>query len=233
LGFTRVIAKLITNYDDTTSIASRIRRRRIGPLVRLIEAVHAKYGYVKVIDIGGTRRYWEILPKEVLISKKVLITIVNLPGSRVSQDDTHFEFIEDDGCNLSQYENNSFHIVHSNSVIEHVGDWNRMVSFASEVRRLAPNYFVQTPYFWFPLEPHCMTPIFHWLPKPIRVGLVLRFGLGHWKRCITVDEAVRQVEDARLLDKRMFRYLFPDADHITENFFFLPKSLIAVRADGI
>jgi hypothetical protein len=44
-----------------------------------------------------------------------------------------------------------------------------------------------------------------------------------------MGEAMRAVQDARLLSKRMFRYLFPDADQRDERFAGLTKSLIAVR----
>jgi len=137
--------------------------------------------------------------------------------------------LDGDACDLSSIADYSFDIVHSNSVIEHVGDWNRMLQFSKEIKRLAKNYYVQTPYFWFPIEPHCMTPIFHWLPKPIRVSLVMKFTLGHWGRQSTVSGAVHTVESARLLDIKMFRELFEESEITIEKLLFLPKSLIAIK----
>lgn len=234
MGITAYLSKIITSgYGNPESMAMKIRRRRILPLLTLIEHLHVKYGAVKVIDIGGSKDYWGLFPNDFLERNKVHVTIIDLPGSQQPLDTETFKFVEGDGCSLSAYQDNSFNIVHSNSVIEHVGDWERMVSFAREVRRLAPNYFIQTPNFWFPIEPHWMTPMFHWLPKPVRVGLVMRFSLGFWKRCGTVDEAVRQVENARLLDKKMFGWLFKDAQIITERMFFLPKSLVAIRKEFV
>jgi hypothetical protein len=98
---------------------------------------------------------------------------------------------------------------------------------------VAESHFVQTPNYWFPVEPHCMTPFFHWLPKPLRIRLVMAFALGHWKRADTVDQAMRFVEGSRLLNRRMFEYLFEGDEIITERFFLLPKSFIAVgRAES-
>ena len=108
-----------------------------------------------------------------------------------------------------------------------------MVAFAREVRRLAPSYFVQTPNFWFPIEPHWMVPAFHWLPAPVRVQMFMRFDLGHARRTDTVGAAVLLVEHARLLDRRMFKFLFPDAQHITERVLGMSKSLVAVRPGGV
>jgi hypothetical protein len=230
MGITRAIAKSLTNYDDELSVGSKIRRRRIEPLLKLIEAAYSRYGCVSILDIGGTRQYWNVLPKDLFSKYNIRITLINIcQDSLASEDLAYFSSDTGDGCDLGNYESGAFHIVHSNSVVEHVGDWERMSAFAKEVRRLGVTYYVQTPNFWFPIEPHCMTPFFHWLPKPLRVALVRRYALGHWVRGNSVSDSVTIVESARLLDRSMFMELFPDAAHSTESFLFLPKSLIAVR----
>jgi len=145
------------------------------------------------------------------------------------KDDDTFNFVKADACDLSLFRNNSFDITHSNSVIEHVGDWGKMVKFSNEVKRLAPKYFIQTPNYWFPVEPHCMTLFFHWLPRPTRIWLVMNFRLGNWSKRDTVDKAVSLVESARLLNKRMVKELFHDSNIFTERFLYWPKSFVAIK----
>jgi hypothetical protein len=231
---TRSAARLFINYEDPNSLASRIRRRRIGPLVDLIDAAHRQHGHVRILDIGGTRAYWTILPTDTLIQRKVHVTLVNVPDASTPVDDEHFASVAADGCDMRElFADGSFHIVHSNSVIEHVGSWQRMVAFAREVRRLAPAYFVQTPNFWFPIEPHFMAPLFHWLPEPTRVALVRRFDLGHRRRQPDVGRAMDEIESVRLLSRKMLSFLFPDGRLVIERVLGLPKSLIAIRgSDG-
>jgi len=225
------LASKISNYADPNSIGSKLRAKRIKPLLSIIKAIYEEKGRVEILDVGGTRQYWEILPKEFLEHRNVFITLLNLPSLENPGDEERYRYIEGDACDLSAIPDNSFDVVHSNSVLEHVGDWSRMLQFSDEIKRLAKNYYVQTPYFWFPVEPHCMTLIFHWLPKPIRVSLIMKFSLGHWKKQDTVSGAVQTIESARLLDVKMFRGLFKEAELTIERFFFLPKSLIAVKRE--
>ncbi len=229
MSITGILAKRFTDYSRRESIGSKLRAKRIGPLLEMIETVFSKHGSVSVIDIGGTEQYWDIIPQGYLDEHKVTVTVVNLPGSALPKDHGPFLFVGADGCDLAAFKDKSFHIAHSNSVVEHVGDWERMVRFAKELSRVSNAHFVQTPNFWFPIEPHCMTPFFHWLPKPMRVWLVSRLQLGHWKKAASIDEAVRVVESARLLNRKMFQALFKDAHVLTERFFRLPKSFIAVK----
>lgn len=229
LSITHALARWLTNYDDQRSLGSRLRARRAAPLIAMIEAVARQHGHVEIIDIGGAEFYWGIVPAELLQRHRVSITIVNVAGSEIKPDHGPFKFREGDGCDLAAYGDRSFHIAHSNSVIEHVGDWERMVRFASEMHRVAERFFVQTPNFWFPIEPHFMSPFFHWLPVPMRVWLVLHFRLGHWKRADTVDDAVRIVESARLLNRRMFATLFAGAEITTERVLGLAKSFVAIK----
>jgi hypothetical protein len=62
-----------------------------------------------------------------------------------------------------------------------------------------------------------------------RVGLAMRFSIGHFRKCDTIDAAVRLVQEFRLLDRRELAHLFPDATIIRERVMGVTKSLVAVR----
>ncbi|BBA70352.1 class I SAM-dependent methyltransferase [Geobacter sulfurreducens] len=229
MSILRKVTRYITNYDDTASAGSRFRSKRILPLLHMIKAVYNIRGEVKIIDVGGTCNYWNIVSKQWMLKHNVKITLVNLPSTSVSINSEIFEFVQANGCNLEMFRDKSYHIGHSNSVLEHVGDWDNMVKFSSELCRVSERQFVQTPNYWFPIEPHCMIPFFHWLPKPVRIRLVMAFSLGHWSKAGSVDQAVRIVESARLVNKLMFKELYHGANIITERFMMLPKSFIAIN----
>jgi hypothetical protein len=225
------LARRLTDYTDPDSFGSRLRRKRMGPLVSLVRDAFRRNGSVSILDLGGTAAYWRAFPSETLEECRVSVTLLNLPDSEFQPVELppRFQAREGDACGLVDYGDRSVDIVHSNSVIEHVGEWGRMEAFAGEVRRVGRAYFVQTPNFWFPVEPHFMAPLYHWLPQPLRVALLLRMRLGHQARQDTVQEAMRLVQGINLIDRRMFRALFPDAELQTERYFGLPKSLIAIR----
>lgn len=145
----------------------------------MMQDVYKEKGRVFIADMGGAKDYWNIVPAQIFHEYNVKITIINLPRFSCENDDDVFRFVGADACDLSCFGYNSFDTARSNSVIEHVGDWNRMVKFADELKRVAPKYFVQTPNYWFPIEPHSMTPFFHWLLRPFRVWLVMNFQLCH------------------------------------------------------
>ncbi|MDB5891428.1 MAG: hypothetical protein JWP47_2259 [Polaromonas sp.] len=229
MSIARVVAGWFSNYDSQKSVGSKMRAKRIAPLLDMIEEACKKHGLANVIDIGGSEQYWGIVPMQYLLEHRVSITVVNVPGSYLPKDHGPFRFVEGDGCKLSQFGDEAFHIAHSNSVVEHVGDWSRMIEFSREVKRVSNAYFVQTPNFWFPIEPHFMTPFFHWLPRPFRIGLVRHFRLGTFEKASSVSEAVFFVEHARLLTFDMFEYLFKDARILKERFFGLTKSFVAIK----
>lgn len=221
--------KRLTNYANPTSLGSRLRKRRSALLLTLLEECAKDHKELRVLDIGGTVHYWNLLPEHILRDLKVRVTILNLPGTEIgATQNPMFDYAVGDGCDLGQFGDDEFHIAHSNSVLEHVGDWTKMSAFANETKRVAKRYFVQTPNYWFPVEPHCMTPFFHWLPKPTRVYLVHNFALGNWPRRSDVGSAVEAVESARLLNRKMFAALFDSANVHIERLALLPKSLIAI-----
>jgi hypothetical protein len=224
---TRSIAHVIGNYNSARSIGSLMRRRRSVPLVQMIEKTHSERGRCLILDLGGTERYWKIFDRDFLRRTCCRITLVNV-APRPLEDPQLFDMHVGDATAVA-IDDGAFDVVHSNSVLEHVGGWDQMRMFSMEVRRLAPRYFVQTPNFWFPWEPHYGFMFFHYLPRPTRVALMMRKDRGFFKRCPDLSTAVEAVDAVRLIDAKMFRCLFPDARFIRENVFGLTKSLIAVR----
>ncbi len=217
----------LQDHDNPRSLAMRFRRARAFRVVELISAIHAERGAVRILDLGGEPGYWRLYDRGFLQSKAVAIHLVNASPQAV--DDPLFTAAVGDACALPEIEAGRFDLVHSNSVVEHVGDWVRVEAFAAEVRRLAPRYYVQTPYYWFPVEPHFSAPFFHWRSEQARARAMLKRRHGWCERARDMGEAMRTVQHARLLDKAQFRWLFPDARHVDERVAGLTKSLIAIR----
>lgn len=215
----------VSGYERAA--ASSFRLARFSLFLDLINSMPATDRPLRILDVGGVEAYWR--DKRQLIPRSVEITILNLDGGELAAE-PGFVFLQGNACSMPEFADNSFDIVHSNSVIEHVGQWSNMMSMAKEIRRVAPNYFVQTPYFWFPIEPHARTPLLHWLPESLKFRLVMARKCGpYWSKAATVDEAMRTIQDSSLLDRRMFSALFPDAKIISEKFLGMTKSLMAIR----
>jgi hypothetical protein len=105
--------------------------------------------------MGGTYEYWMRVGVDYLRERKVMITLLNLTPSDLSEVKGYtdlFTSVIGDACHLEQYSDRQFDLAHSNSVIEHLETWSNMKAFASETRRVASNYYVQTPNFWFPFD---------------------------------------------------------------------------------
>ncbi len=225
----------LADVRDPNSLSTKLRRRRDVKLRALISFISNRNGKISIIDMGGTFEYWQRLGIDFLRENKAQVTLINRHAGELSE----FQGYEDvfrsevgDACDLSQYTDGQFDLAHSNSVIEHVETWSNMKSFARESRRVAEFFYIQTPYFWFPVDPHYYKmPFFHWFPRPTRAWLLGAFPIAHSGRIPTVDMAYEVVDRARLLDERQFKFLFPDAKIEFERFGGLRKSLIAIRCD--
>ena len=212
------------------SVAFRLRRRRSGKIIDLIEMIYAKRQKVNIVDIGGTIEYWNIIPRDYLLRRNVHITLVNIspPENLPEENDAVFSYMQGDGCRLKDIKDNQFDMAHSNSVIEHVGNWQKMVDFAEEIRRIAKMYYVQTPNYFFPIEPHFLFPFFQWLPVSVRVRLIMRFQMGCFPKADNEREARAFLDLCQLLTKRKLLSLFPEARLHRERLFFWVKSYILI-----
>jgi hypothetical protein len=127
------------------------------------------------------------------------------------------------------YPDRSFDIVFSNSLIEHLGNWENQQTFAREAARMAPKLWIQTPSRWFPIEPHLIAPLVHYLPKSFQRHL-LRWGtVWGWLNKPNRQQVAEFLAEVRLLSYREMKLLFPECKIIKERFFGLTKSYIAVK----
>lgn len=216
--------KLI-DYSDPTALASRFRARRRKWLVKLVGEIVAASGRkdLEICDVGGTWSYWAGFPFDAFPSVRFRIDLLNLSYPDYDREIAAAKNAEiirrvGDACNLEEVGNQEYALAHSNSVIEHVGGIAKVRSMSAEVKRIARFHYVQTPNFWFPLEPHTLLPMYFYLPKPWRCSL-LRI-----VRKLDRFTAIERDESLNLLDRGTFRALFPEGDLLIERALGVPKS---------
>jgi len=211
--------KRIADNRDQRSLAVQFRRRRFAFFQSLLSHLERP---VRILDVGGTESYWKTM--ELTAGDQVFITLLNLTQNEVSL--PNVTSIAGD-ARWIQAEDSSFDVVFSNSVIEHVGTFQDQLQMAKEVRRVGKRYFIQTPNKYFPLEPHFLFPLFQFFPINIRVLLLQNFKLGWFSKTPDKVKAREIVEGIRLLGKREFMALFPNAAIYEEKILGMTKSFVA------
>jgi SAM-dependent methyltransferase len=125
-------------------------------------------------------------------------------------------FVRADAADGLPFADDAFDLVYCSSVVEHVAPARR-AAFAAELRRVGRGWFVQTPAFGFPLEPHSLLPGAHWLAPRLR--------RPYWRLGVTGDW-----EEISLLRRAELESLFGQA--LPERFGPLVKSWVSVRPVG-
>jgi hypothetical protein len=227
----------LNDVGDPRSLSYRLRASRDVRLRELISEVSKRQGgRVRILDLGGSVEYWRRVGVPFLREQGARIQVLNHIASELKAHDAEdglFEPIVGDACNLPHLGDGAFDLVHSNSVIEHVGGWSRMKAFANEVRRIAPAYYVQTPYFWFPIDPHrWKAPMIHWMPKSLQAKIMTALPVCYSGRMKSLDAAHNNLEHLVMIDRGQFKALFPDAAQHPEKLMGLTKSMVAIRSPG-
>ena len=207
-------------YKVAHRVCRYFRSKRIHNFIRVFQPGP----HTRILDVGGLPRFWSV-------PVNAQITILNLDRL----DDTEASFLQPnmtcvigDGTRLP-YGDGEFDIVFSNSVIEHVSTFENQVAFAKEARRVGRGYWIQTPAYEFPIEPHYFAPFIHWCPKSLQRRLLRNFtlwGLMGRPSDRFIEMAMAEI---RLMRRPEVAQLFPDGEIWIERMLGLPKSYTAYK----
>jgi SAM-dependent methyltransferase len=185
-----------------TPLAARARARRHA---RFFAATRLAPG-ARVLDVGCGQIGLRALEPSLRVTGVDLQERPGYPGP----------FVCADAAAGLPFGDGEFDLVYCSSVIEHVAPARRS-AFAAEIRRVGRGWFVQSPAFSFPLEPHSLLPAAHWLPIGLRRQYWLLGAAGEW-------------EEISLLRRAEMEELFGPAQ--AERFGPLVKSWVCVRPSG-
>jgi SAM-dependent methyltransferase len=181
--------------------AARARRRRHERFFKLTGLPPGG----RVLDVGCGRIGLRALEPELDITG-VDLAPLGYPGP----------FVQADASEGLPFADAEWDLVYCNSVIEHVPP-ERREAFAAELRRVGKGWYVQTPAWSFPLEPHALLPLAHWLPPRLRRPYWKLGATGKW-------------EEIELLRRGEMEALFGPAS--PERVGGLVKSWVCVRPRG-
>jgi Methyltransferase domain len=206
-------------FKVSGKISPYFRRRRFHKFLEVVSPTPS----MRILDVGGLPRSWLGVPIQ---SEITILNIEPLCDYEASFLQANHVSVVGDGTRLS-YADQSFDLVYSNSVIEHLGTWGRQQAFAAEARRVGRGYWIQTPGREFPVEPHYFGPFVHWFSKPIQKRLLRNFTLWGLLGRPTNDILDAVLAELRLLSFREYQLLFRGAQMWVERLLGLPKSYTA------
>jgi SAM-dependent methyltransferase len=125
----------------------------------------------RVLDLGCGRIGLRALEPQLDITGVDLQPRPDYPGP----------FVQADAADGLPFSDREFNLVYCSSVIEHVAPARRG-AFAAELRRVGRGFYVQTPAFSFPIEPHALLPFAHWLPPKLRKPYWRLGAAGEWEQ---------------------------------------------------
>lgn len=200
-----------------TRLSAPFRKRRMEAFQKRLSPGES----TTVVDVGGTTPTWAF-------SGPMRITVVNLGPFESCSQQGHFMFVRADGTQLP-FGDASFDVAFSNSVIEHLGTWERQRSFAAELRRVGRSIWCQTPARNFFVEPHFLAPLPWAYPRLWRASMLRLFSVWGLLGRLSKDSISKVLQELRPLSYIEMQVLFPDCTIIRERFLGFTKSYIAVR----
>lgn len=211
------------NQNNVNSVSDQFRRKRFDFFRKFCSELKKP---ISILDLGGSDYHWR--NSEFAGNRDFDITIINLEDQNTDAIE-NIKFIKKDVRNLESFTEEEFDVVYSNSLIEHINDKDSQQRLAEDIRRIGRHYFIQTPNYYFPVEPHFLFPFFQFLPFKIKSALIRKYDLGWYSRQPEKDKADELAGSVRLLKLNELKKLFTDGNIYHEKYLFLNKSFIIYK----
>jgi hypothetical protein len=206
---------------NPNSFSNRFRARRFRQFEALVASLPRP---LRILDVGGTNEFW----KNRGWAGRTDVQIFSLNLAAEERRYENITPLAGDATDLAQFADGSFEVAFSNSVIEHLFAFEQQRRMASEIQRVSKSFWVQTPNYWFPMEPHFHVPGWQWMPLNLRVAMIRRWRCGWRGPCPDPARARDLVQEVRLMTGRELQALFPRATLLPERFCGLVKSWIVI-----
>ena len=168
---------------------------------------------VAILDVGGKINFWE--NRGLAGNNDYIITIVNIEKEKSLYSNIKTKI--GDATDLSPFNDKSFDVVHSNSVIEHLYNFNNQSKMASEIIRVGQKHIVQTPNKYFFIEPHYLLPFFDIVPEKLKYLILTKTKLSRLKKW-DKNFAKQYIKEIKLLSLKEMKILFPNSKIYFEKF---------------
>lgn len=227
--------------NPISKVAATISRRSRKKRRDLFRRYFSITDETKILDLGSETgsNIHNVLEGAPILPKNVYIADINAEFVNEGHERFGYTPVFIDESEPLDFPDGFFDIVYCSSVIEHVTVhkdqvWSlrsgkkfkqlplaRQRQFAEDIKRLGKQYFVQTPYKFFPVESHTWLPFIAWFPRRLLLS-ALNISNRFWVK--------KTMPDWYLLNKREMAELFEDATIIDEKFFGFTKSIMAVSS---
>jgi predicted SAM-dependent methyltransferase len=202
--------------EKKNSLGNRFREKRFNFFLNKFDKLSKP---LSILDLGGKINFWE--NRGITGNTDYQITILNTEKEESNYSNINCQI--GDATNLSQFNNKSFDVVHSNSCIEHLYIFENQKKMASEVIRVGKKYVIQTPNKYFFIEPHYLLPFFQFFPNSLKFNILTKTRISRLKMW---DEkfAKQYIDEIRLMTLNELKILFPNSNIFYEKFFGMNKS---------
>jgi ubiquinone/menaquinone biosynthesis C-methylase UbiE len=202
--------------EKKNSLGDQFREKRFSFFLKKFNKMKKP---ISILDVGGKINFWE--NRGLAGNNDYKITIINIEKEKSQY--SNIKTLISDATDLSQFADKSFDVAHSNSVIEHLYNFENQQKMSSEIMRVGEKYIVQTPNKYFFLEPHYLLPFFQFIPNKLKYSILTKTKLSRLKKW-NKKFASRYIEEIRLLSLKDMKQLFPNSKINFEKFLGMNKS---------